>query len=74
MATSSSPPFHPSTYEVTTPPRIFSAGLRPSPLILDTRIGPRNLPKEAEKFFAIFSGLQNQEGFPSESAKGVPIG
>jgi hypothetical protein len=27
-------------------PRIFSAGLwRPSPLILYTRIGPRNLPK-----------------------------
>jgi hypothetical protein len=31
------------------------------------------LPKEAEKFFAIFSGLQNQEGFPSESVKGMPI-
>jgi hypothetical protein len=58
-----------------TPPRIFSAELwRPSPLILDTRIWPRNLPKEAEKFFAIFSGLQNQEDFPSESAKGIPIG
>jgi hypothetical protein len=57
------------------PPRIFSAGLwRPSPLILDTRIGPRNLPKEAEKFFAIFSGLQDQECFPSERAKGMPIG
>jgi hypothetical protein len=33
----------------------------------------RNLPKEAEKFFAIFSGFQNQEGFPSESTKGIPI-
>jgi hypothetical protein len=32
------------------------------------------LPKDAEKFFAIFSGLQNQEGFPSERAKGMPIG
>jgi hypothetical protein len=33
-----------------------------------------SLPKEAEKFFAIFSGLQNQEGLPSESAKRMPIG
>jgi hypothetical protein len=32
-----------------------------------------SLPKEAENFFAIFSGFQNQEGFPSESAKGIPI-
>jgi hypothetical protein len=57
------------------PPHIFSAGLwRPSPLILDTRLRPRNLPKEAEKFFALFSSLQNQEGFPSERAKGIPRG
>jgi hypothetical protein len=58
-----------------TPLHIFSAGLwRPSPLILDTRIGLRNLPKEAEKSFVIFSSLQNQEGFPSERAKGMPVG
>jgi hypothetical protein len=43
-------------------------------------------PEEVEKYshgiqamistskFALFSGLQNQEGFPSESATGIPIG
>jgi hypothetical protein len=41
------------------PLHIFSAGLwRPPPLILGTRIGLRNLPKEAENFLPYFPAFK----------------